>query len=455
MNGKKMAGRSGVRAALPLLVLPLLASCETRELLEVDMPDQIPVDVQSSPVGARALRVSALGNFATFYAGDVGGSGVGVAIASGLLSDEMESARGGTEHLDSRAQIESNFPVTSPWSFAGQTTTQTIRAIRALRQYLPESTDAERATKRTHVAQLFALQGMAFVLLGENYCNGIPISAAADVVPQETEILSNAQLFNRAVVHFDTAIATAGTTAADLSIVRMATIGKARALVDLNRYDDAAALVRDVPSGFSYVVAYSNTSIINSIYNWMFATLNFAPADRHGGNGLDFVSARDPRITIRRDAAGNPIRPRGQDGLEHYVQTLYQTGNAGVPLATGVEARLIEAEAALALNDVIGYLLNLNAARATRGDLPPLTDPGTPEARRDLLFRERAFWMWGTAHRVGDLRRLVRQYGLAPDAVWPIGPYFKGGTFGTDMNLVPSQAERNNPDYKGCADRNA
>ena len=100
-------------------------------------------------------------------------------------------------------------------------------------------------------------------------------------------------------------------------------------------------------------------------------------------------------------------------------------------------------------------LAQVNAARATRSDLTPLTDPGSATARQDLLFRERAFWFWGTAHRTGDLRRLVRQYGRAANAVWPTGSYFKGGTFGTDVTLVPSQAEQNNPDYKGCTDKNA
>ena len=43
----------------------------------------------------------------------------------------------------------------------------------------------------------------------------------------------------------------------------------------------------------------------------------------------------------------------------------------------------------------------------------------------------------------------------APNTVWPTGNYFKGGVYGPDMNLPPSQAERNNPDYTGCANRDA
>jgi len=38
--------------------------------------------------------------------------------------------------------------------------------------------------------------------------------------------------------------------------------------------------------------------------------------------------------------------------------------------------------------------------------------------------------------------------------VWPTGAYFKGGTYGTDQNITPSFAERNNANWEGCTDRN-
>src|SRR5919204_4198561 len=137
--------RAAWRAVVPLAAALLFTGCKREQLLSVDTPDQIPIDVATSPVGAQAIRAAAIGNFATFYGGDVSGSGVGLAVASGLLSDEMESARGGTEHLDSRAQNETLFPVTSPWSFTGQAQTQLIRAINAVQTYVP--TSATRTTQ--------------------------------------------------------------------------------------------------------------------------------------------------------------------------------------------------------------------------------------------------------------------------------------------------------------------
>src|SRR5437762_511241 len=168
INRTWLAGGASLIAAVLFL-----SSCTRGELLGVETPDQITTDAAANAAGANAQRVAGIGNFATFFGGDVSGSGVGLAVAAGLLSDEMESARGGTEHLDSRAQNESLFPVTSPWSFAGQAQTQLIRAINAVLTFVPTS-----ATRTTQIAELYMLRGFTFVLLAENYCSGIPIGDA-------------------------------------------------------------------------------------------------------------------------------------------------------------------------------------------------------------------------------------------------------------------------------------
>jgi len=166
---------------------------------------------------------------------------------------------------------------------------------------------------------------------------------------------------------------------------------------------------------------------------------------------MDFITARDPRVTVIRNAAGAATPRAGQDGAQHYTQTVFATAGAPMPLATGVEARLIEAEAALKKGDATTYLAKMNDARTIVSALTPLTDPGSTVARENLLFRERAFWFWGTAHRLGDLRRLVKDYKRGAETVYPTGPYFKGGAYGTDLVLIPAQAEKNNVEFQGCS----
>ena len=68
------------------------------------------------------------------------------------------------------------------------------------------------------------------------------------------------------------------------------------------------------------------------------------------------------------------------------------------------------------------------------------------------MFRERAFWFYLTAHRLGDLRRMVRQYGLDAESVFPTGAYHKQGlTRGTQVTFVIPQPEENNPEFDASA----
>ncbi len=60
--------------------------------------------------------------------------------------------------------------------------------------------------------------------------------------------------------------------------------------------------------------------------------------------------------------------------------------------------------------------------------------------------------MFGTGHRFGDLRRLVRQSWRPQAQVFPTGAYLKGGTYGTAVVFPLPIEERNNPNYKGCTD---
>jgi hypothetical protein len=83
--------------------------------------------------------------------------------------------------------------------------------------------------------------------------------------------------------------------------------------------------------------------------------------------------------------------------------------------------------------------------------------PTTQAAAVDMLFKERAYWLYLTGHRLGDMRRLIRQYSRTAATVFPIGNvrYRPGLTYGSDVNLIIPFAERNNPKFNGCVDRNA
>lgn len=67
------------------------------------------------------------------------------------------------------------------------------------------------------------------------------------------------------------------------------------------------------------------------------------------------------------------------------------------------------------------------------------------------MFAERANWLFLTGHRLGDLRRLVWQYGRAQGDVYPVGPYHKSGDYGTDVVFPIDFDEANNPDFEHSA----
>ena len=70
----------------------------------------------------------------------------------------------------------------------------------------------------------------------------------------------------------------------------------------------------------------------------------FSVANKDGGNGINFRDALDPRVPWARV----PANRLGFDkATPQFDQGHYFNESAPIPIATGVEARLIEAEAAL------------------------------------------------------------------------------------------------------------
>jgi hypothetical protein len=181
-------------------------------------------------------------------------------------------------------------------------------------------------------------------------------------------------------------------------------------------------------------------------------------------NNLPFASSKDPRVQV---VLGSTVGSKPEDGVTSpfYVSLLYKGQFDPLVLASGIDARLAEAEARLAANDIAGMTQILNDLRTsstrpvigltTIPAMPALATPGSKDAAISLLFRERGFWTFGRGQRLADLRRLVRQYNRTDDQVFPTGAYFKGGSYGTDENIPVPNSEQVNPLFHGCLDRKA
>ena len=125
--------------AATLACTVVVGACTHDELLGVNTPDIITPDKAQSVAGAQTFRVSAIGNFARFIGGDLGGSSpLGLNLSGGMLGDEIFSARAGTEHMDNRNINPNTFPIDT-WTQVGNTYTRLVRAINLLTKFPPAS----------------------------------------------------------------------------------------------------------------------------------------------------------------------------------------------------------------------------------------------------------------------------------------------------------------------------
>lgn len=327
----------------------------------------------------------------------------------------------------------------------------------ALQRYAPRTpTDMQ--------GYLLAIEGLAEVWLAEWGCSGVPLSHLNfDGGYTLTRGYSTTEIYLHAITLFDSALRLAKDS---VRIINFARVGRGRAFLALNDLANAKAAVADVPTDFldrielekgrkrqNVPLGYSSVQPIITGESWIFL------GDREGLNGLPFGSQEDPRTEL----------PSLHDSL------------APIIVRSGVNARLIDAEAALVAGDA-DWLIILNRLRTTCSTiescptpapagvggvpgLPPLADPAggasmqdsaAREKRISLLFDERGYWLLLTGHRQGDLRRLVRNYKRSQNTVYPVGLWAAYTMYGSDVNvMLPSLEREKNNLYTGCVNRDA
>jgi starch-binding outer membrane protein, SusD/RagB family len=449
----------------------LLAGCQnglTDALLEAEQPGIIDPSNVNSPEGADAIRLGTLINLRGITTAWTLGGLVGdeyVITVSASITGFVDQRRGSNPFAISA--------FTSVLRALASVRTSANQAIPLLAKWAPQN-----ATTNVNIAEMYFARGMAELQIGRDFCSGIPLDDGNASPPVYTQPLSVQQILEVAVASFDTALArTTGTDNASLNINRAARIGKARALVGLGRFSEAAALVSTttVPTTYTYNFTYATTSGNNPVWSLNGSGRSYSVGDSLEGPSrsivvpyvVPFFSARDPRIPSSYTVSANGRdTTKGTDGVTNFRFTTLYGQTTPMALVNGIDARLVEAEARLAANDIPGMMTILNALRATTltigtvtvtpAQLPALAAPATRDAAINLLFREKAFWTYGRGQRLGDMRRLIRQYGRTQDKVYPTGLYPSGGsTYGTDVNFPLGPDENGNPNFKGCTDLNS
>ena len=306
----------------------------------------------------------------------------------------------------------------------------------------------DTASRDLRVARVLAYGGMTYVYIAEAMCE-TPIDLSAPIPPDE--------LFGRAIERFDEAIAvanaaktfaqsqtpplTAAIASAD-SLRNFALVGAARAYLNLDDKPKAIEYASQVPATFEFRAYYSANSTREN--NWIWnrigtdggnnGTMLNTPFDTIGRDriprpGLPDSLAPfnplkgDPRVPRRGGtlAATNPI-PHAPSSFSVYVGRNGEDGTpadsvlrrAGVTftransmrIASGLEARYIVAEA----QGPTPATLALVNERRDVGFRPPVTLSG--DALMEELREQRSRDFYLDNHRLGDLRRYKRYYGV-------------------------------------------
>lgn len=470
-----------VLAAVAALAALPVAGCD----LAVIDPDIITPDNLTGEAALPTIRAAALGDFALAYTGSGadGSRGTeGIVTSSGLLGDEYVNS----ETFPTRVEIDRRSTQVNNGTLTGwfRTLSRARRSQEfAAAQYSDLATDI---TLQPGYPEVLALAGFTYLFFGENYCSGVPFSTAnADGSLVFGAPLTTAQMLDTAEARFRAALAAAtalqATVAQRTAMISLASVGLGRSLLDQGDYPGAAAAVAAVLNTFTYSVGHSQNTVRqeNGIFNSTVFAERYAVAEAEGTNGLRYRTQMDARVPSGRFPAADV----GFDGITPQIDPMRMGDvRAPNPLATGAEARLIQAEALLVAGDTVGGTSGWIAAHNALRGAPPsyynpvnetrllpfaypmtatslaaltATDITTAGGVVNLHFKERAFWMWLSGHRLGDMRRLTRApYNRLPESVFPTGAYFKGGVYGTDYNFPVPFDETNNPNFTQCINRN-
>lgn len=470
--------RIGVAGELRLLafaagLLATAGACSTDKLLTVSDPAVAFPERLNDANAIPNLYLGAIGDFQVAWSGN--GLSDAFLPATGLFSDEFRSSDTFITRNDADRRTQS-----SPAN--GNLGDIAYTALHRARRSTEVAADVIKRLGTAgdpRLSELQSLAGYTYVGFGEAYCSAVPFPsslAPLSEIPTAPSITTT-QTFDTAAERFNSALATLGAATGTTVNARrnLARVGLGRTLLNQGKYAEAAAAVATVPTIFVYKNEQSaNTSRQeNSLWNLNGSNRRYTVSDVEGVNGLNYRAANDPRVPWLDQ------RRNGFDGATRlYEQLRYASREADVPVANGIEARLIQAEALLNAGDATwldtlnalraqvaplmaanfdNYVTNLANSAVTNTALAALVDPdaaaapGPTAPRVNLLFRERAFWLYATGHRLGDMRRLIRQYSRPANTVFPTGAWHKGGNYGNDVALVIPFDEQNNPKYNPAA----
>ena len=362
-----------------------LAACSN--ILEVQFPGRIPADQTNDPSLAPVLARSVVSDLECAYNNYSGGAAT--------QSDEYESSNGnvpGRNWGERTINADEDDYVLGPCdtnSYFGMHTTLHTARLQAedIGARLAGWTDAQVPGRANLIAKVKAYNGFPYLFMGESFCQ-----VAFDKGPISPPITA----LTLAETKFTEAVA-AAQAAGNTDMLNLSRVGLARAKLDLKKYAEAASVAALVPVGYVKNVDRGTESSrrYNKIYFFMTSNGYFVVSQdlRPGG------PAADPRLLVFNTGHGafNP-------GTVSWQTSKYASLSSPIRLASGIEARLIQAEGLAETGNVAGAMALVNAGRADAG-LGPVSATTTAAAVTIILKERQAELAFEGGHRLADLLR--------------------------------------------------
>ncbi len=414
MTWQAMHRRAGFTALLGGLVA--LAGCN----FDVKNPGAILEADINDPNAVKALVTGMSAEFSEGYDG--------TAFTIARLTDEMAGSGSYNSTGRLRRGIMDNDDTNGIWGDIHEARALAEEGLERMLKIEGFQIEGNPLTAR---AYLFA--GFSNRWLGELFCEvAYNLSAAQPRI----------EAFKRAIPQFNEAIRHAQLAQVD-TFVTTANAGLAQVYVGLGDWAKAVQHANMVPTSFQYIAFYSANSGVenNEIWN-----------ETHGRNEMSAFGALAGRTTSGGLVGFNPPDPRakftdcrkgacqgnalGADGLTpHLRQEKYDDVGSDIPIVSGTEMRLIEAEAALRNNDLNGFLAGINAARAFHKLQPILASQVTgigsikntdPNDAWSILDRERYLDLWLEGRRLFDLHRWDHPFLNGGTVIYPENKLYAG-----------------------------
>lgn len=400
-----------------------LASCN----LDVNDPDIVTPEDVSDPASLPVAVAGMVGDFQEYIDNHV--------LYTGLFTDEF--------------LLAGTFPTRNEYDKLGPINVSNT----SLNQDLWEIVNVSRFSADNLVAGLMlgigdpefdqdvTLEGIALgqyygayvrILLAEFYCQSIFGGGDETAVNYEPTPKLPDERMQEAISLFQAAEATA-VAAGRSDVSEAARVGQARANMWLGNYSQAATIAATVDSDFGFVAEYSTNVPLQ--YNGVYQSTYGDQANIRWtiGNGtqpqrdLEKFAFYDEWVALDLiDPEPDPVIFQAFDGqISLHLQKRYGDGSRGtlgqsapIPIATGFEMRMVEAEAAYRSGDVAGAEAMINALITDPANNPlgrafnPVDLTGDFSADITEIGRAYEAGLWLTGHRLHFVRRVLRNDGL-------------------------------------------